>query len=359
MKTADLVALLTVILGTTVPTFARAPEPPLSASAVGGSLIVFPKFVKGTVAVDGVTRPRTEIEVRARCPSGASCSGEESVKIRFHWVCPGSSEIAPKYVCRETDFDVVLSATGKASFNPEDPQLVGDNPGSIAPCPRGYLIGWVINPNTSRPIKYDGLTGAALLRDITGAIQSYEAFAIQADPNLTNGAEIATDIDPRTGTMALVFDGRAGHYQPVDGAVPANLEYHKLTGPLASDQGFLVLLTLDVRVNRPNYSTVIDLDFRTDQGTRASTARDFICWTEIQNPNIDANFTLAGALTRNGVVLSGGAVKVPFRGISDIPGPVKLLGLVPTDEGGGRRTLDPAYVITRFVTGNPTTVFVP
>jgi hypothetical protein len=159
--------------------------------------------------------------------------------------------------------------------------------------------------------------------------------------------------------MALVFDGRAGHYQPVDGPVPTNLEYHKLTGPLASDQGFLVLLTLDVRVNRPNYSTIIDLDFRTDQGTRASTAQNFICWAEIQNPNIDANFTLAGALIRNGVVLSGEATKVPSPGVSDIPGPVTLLGLVPTDEGSGRRTLDPVYVTRRFVTSKPTTVFVP
>jgi hypothetical protein len=52
--------------------------------------------------------------------------------------------------------------------------------------------------------------------------------------------------------------------------------------------------------------------------------------TGIQNPNVDEGFTLAGACTRNGVVITGQAVKVPFGVISDIPWPFTLLGLVPT-----------------------------
>jgi hypothetical protein len=359
MKSAGFLVLLTAALGIAAPCLAQAPEPASSASGEPGSVIVFPKFIKGTVAVDGVTRPQTEIKVRARCPKDITCAEDEPVKIRFHWVCPGSQDIAPKGVCKEVGFDVRLSVSAQESFNPEDPSLLGDNIGSIAPCPRGYLIGWVISPITKRPIKYDALTGAALLRDGKGAIQSYEAFAIQADPNLATRAEIATDIDPRTGTPALVFDGGAGHYQAVAEAVPANLEYHKLTGPISSNEAFLVLLTLDVRVGRPNYPIFIDLDFRTDQGIRASTSWNFTCWTEIQNPNIDANFTLAGARTRIGVVLSGSAIKVPYRGISDIPGPVTLLGLVPTDEGRGRQTVDPAYIIRRLDSSKPTTVFLP
>jgi hypothetical protein len=114
-----------------------------------------------------------------------------------------------------------------------------------------------------------------------------------------------------------------------------------------------------VRLNRPNYPTVIDLDFRSNQGTRASTSWDFRCWREIQNPNIDTNFTLAGTRTRDAVVLAGQAVKVRAGGISDIPGPVTLLGLVPADEGGGRRTLDPVYVVKRFDSSKPTTILVP
>jgi hypothetical protein len=358
MKGAGFLTSLTIAVGIAVPARAQTPEPPASASEEPGSVIVFPKFMKGTVVVDGVTRAQTEIEVRVRCPSGTTCTEDKPVNIRFHWVCP-ESQAAPKSVCKESNFDVPLSVNGKASFNPQDAKLMENNVGSVAPCPSGYLIGWVISPVTERPIKYDALTGAAILRDDGGVIQSYGAITIKADPNLAARAEIATDIDPRTGTPALVFDGGAGHYQTVAGAVPTNLEYRKLTGPLSSNQAFLILLTLDVRVNRPNYPTFVDLDYRSDLGIRASTSWNFICWTEIQHPNIDANFTLAGAQNRNGVVLAGRAMKVPYAGISDIPGPVTLLGLVPTAEGRGRLTTEPAYIVQRFDGSKPTTVFVP
>jgi hypothetical protein len=359
IKCVGFLVVLTVTLGTTLPGFAQAPEPSSSVSEKLGSVIVFPKFIKGTVTVDGVTRPQTEIAIRAGCPSSATCSEDEPVKIRFHWVCPGSQDLAPKYVCKESDFEVRVTVDGKTSLNPEDPQLVGINPGSIAPCPRGYLIGWVINPITNRPIKYDALSGSAILRNRGGAIESYEAFAIQADPNLATRADIATDIDPRTGAPTLVFDGRAGHYQAVARAVPENLEYRKLTGHLSSNEVFLILLTLDVRVNRPNYPTVIDLDSRMDRGLRPSPSWNFVCWTEIQYPDIGANFALDGARTPNGVVLSGRAVKEPVGGISDIPGPVTLLGLVPSEENRGHLSMDPAYIVNRFDNNRPTTVFLP
>ena len=359
VKCASLSAWLAAALGSAGPSLAQTPEPAPSAAEEPGSVIVFPKFIKGTVTVDGMTRPQTEIEVQAGCPNGASCAQDEPVRIRFHWICPGSEDVAPKYVCKESDFAVRLSINGKASLNPEDPKLLWDSFGSVAPCPSGYLVGWVINPSTSRPIKYDALTGHAVLRDPSGAVESYEAIAIKADPNLATRAEIATEIDARTGMPGFVFDGGPGHYQPVAGAVPTNLVYHKLTGPLSSSEAFLILLTLDVRLNRPNYPTFVDLDFRADQGIRASTSRNFRCWTEIQDPNIDTNFTLAGARTRNGVVLSGRAIKAPVGGISDIPGPVTLLGLVPSYEGPGRWTMDPVYIVERFDSSKPTTVFIP
>jgi len=337
MKGAAFLLLLGVAFGPAIRSFAQAPEAISSTSEEPGSVIVFPKFAKGTVVVDGVTRPQTEIEVRARCPSGTTCTEDEPVKIRFHWVCPGNSDKASNYVCKEADFDVRLSVNGKASVNPENPNLLENNTGIAAPCPSGYLIGWAISP----------------------VIQSYKAFAIQADRNLADRAEIATDIDPRTGTPALVFDGGAGHYQVIGGAVPANLEYHKLTGPVATGGGPLILLTLDVRLNRPNYPTFVDLDFRGPDGGPASTSWNFRCWTEIQHPAIDANFTLAGAQNGNGVILSGRAEKAPVGPVSDIPGPVTLLGLVPADEGRGGRTMDLAYVVQRSDNSKPTTVFVP
>ena len=137
--------LLGVAFGPAIPSFAQAPEAISSTSEEPGSVIVFPKFTKVTVVVDGVTRPQTEIEVRARCPSGATCTEDAPVKIRFHWVCPGNSD---NYVCREADFDVRLSVNSKTSFNHENPNLLENNVGPAAPCTSGYLIGWVISPGT-------------------------------------------------------------------------------------------------------------------------------------------------------------------------------------------------------------------
>jgi hypothetical protein len=355
---AGFAAVLAVALGIVVRAGAQAPQPTLRSSDVAGSVIVFPKFLKGSVLVDGVMSPQTEIEVEARCPNGATCSEDELVTVKFHWVCPGGEDAGAKNLCKESDFDVAIPINGKASFNAEDPQLAAKNPGSSPPCPSGYLIGWVISPATDRPIKFDALSGSAILRGGGGVAQSYQAFTIQADRNLAHRAEIATDIDPRTGTPSLVFDGGPGHYQALAGAVPANLEFHKLSGAIASGGAFLILLTLDVRVNRPNYPTFADFEFLTEQGDRASTARNFTCWAEIQHPNIDANFTLAGARSGDAVVLLGKATKVPFGGISDVPGPVTLLGLVPGEEGG-RLTMDPAYIVQRLDSSKPMTVFVP
>jgi hypothetical protein len=69
------------------------------------------------------------------------------------------------------------------------------------------------------------------------------------------------------------------------------------------------------------------------------------------------------AITSDGGLLAyrelDDAAKVPFGGVSDIPGPVTLLGLVPTDEGRGGRTMHPAYIVQGVDSGKPTTVFVP
>jgi hypothetical protein len=53
---------------------------------------------------------------------------------------------------------------------------------------------------------------------------------------------------------------------------------------------------------------------------------------------------LAGARTGNAVVISGKAMKVHYRGISDVPGPVTVRGLVPSDEGRRPRMMDRAYI---------------
>ena len=113
MKSAGFLLVLMMAHGLATPGYAQAPETTLGASEQAGSVIVFPKFMKGTLAVDGVTKAQTEIEIRARCPSGAICPEDEPVKIKFHWVCPGSDDISSKYVCKESGFDITLSPNGK------------------------------------------------------------------------------------------------------------------------------------------------------------------------------------------------------------------------------------------------------
>ena len=210
---------------------AQTPETTPRDSRMRRELLRLPQIHKGNHGSRWLDETPNRDRDPARCPRGATCADNEPVKIRFHWVCPGSEDITSKYICKEASFDFLLSVNGNASFNPEDSQLPGNNSASVAPCPSGYLIGWVVDPKTARPIKYDGLIGRAVLRDSRGATEGYEAIAIQADPNLATRADIATEIDPRSGTPALVFDGGAGHYQAVARRIPATSSYPEIARP--------------------------------------------------------------------------------------------------------------------------------
>src|SRR4029077_6952009 len=79
IKSARSLLLLVPVLAVASPTFADdnpAPpgrDPTLSDSQEPGSVIVFPKFARGTQTVDGVVLPATEVEVGVVCPNGAIC----------------------------------------------------------------------------------------------------------------------------------------------------------------------------------------------------------------------------------------------------------------------------------------------
>jgi len=348
---------LSAALGPAMPALAQAPEAVTTTSSEPGSVIVFPKFVRGTVPFDGATTAQTEITIGARCPRDATCSESEQVRITFRWVCPGNPDNAAMYVCKETRFDLALSVDGKVSFNPENLPQLGNTRVPAAPCPRGYLIGWVTD-DAHRPIKYDGLIGNAVLRDSSTAILSYEAVQVRAEPNLATRAGITPGVDPRTAAPTLVFDGGAGHYQSIGGQVLADVKSHNATYPVSFRNASLILLTLDVRSNRPNYPTFVSLDYYNEAEVRASASWDFLCWAEVQ-PS-DADSRLSGMRTRNGVAMSGQAVKTPFGGISDIPGPVTLLGLVQTNDGPTRGLNNITYIFNNLHNSNPTpTVFLP
>ena len=213
-----------------------------------------------------------------------------------------------------------------------------------APCPAGYLIGWVITPSSDTPIKFDGLIGDAHLRPGSAgsapigsptALASYNAIPIQADPALANGAAVSTN-----GNVALMFDGAAGHYQAVTGQVAGDVRYTNLTTGPTFTLGALTLLTLDVKSNRPNNPVFVDLDFfggypsAIGNENQLSTSTEFICWGEIPLTALAGGDLTTALMGREGVFASTNVAKVGIFGITDETGPTTLLGLSETLEGG-------------------------
>src|SRR5262245_6719935 len=78
----SLVLMLAIGLATVA--FAQVRDTRLADSQEPGSVIVFHKFIRGTVDIGGESTPRTEIEVGVVCPKGAVCPEGQRVKIRFH-----------------------------------------------------------------------------------------------------------------------------------------------------------------------------------------------------------------------------------------------------------------------------------
>jgi len=349
IKGARLAMLLVPALALATPALANV----LSDSQEPGSVIVFPKFIQGTVALpEGGTAPISELEIGVVCPKGVICSEHQPVKIRFHWVC-GTTEAdeANSFICRETDFDVTATVFEKIVLVPDgtvaSPTTVNNKTVPAANCPNGggYLIGWVISPTNDRPIAFDALVGDAHLRPGSPAapppnpfagspfaLADYNAIPIQAVG--TAGTAITTN-----GNGALIFDGNDGHYTAVTGQVIGDVRYTNLTTPPTFTLGVLTLLTLDVKSNRPNNPVFVDFDFfggnpsNIGNENQLSGSFDFICWAEVPITTINPDLTTA-LMGRKGVFVSTPATKVGINGITDAVGPVTLLGLSEVLEGG-------------------------
>jgi hypothetical protein len=217
----------------------------------------------------------------------------------------------------------VTTVNGKLIFNPE-----GAPPGNfltpIPQCQRGYLIGWVINASDF-PIKFDGLIGDAVLRESATAVSAYNAIPIQANPALPPGSILSDIGDPLDFGMVR---------QAVTGTIFGDVTYDRPLGAASPRATNLTLLTLDVRSNRPNNPTFVDINFYNAQEALLSTSTEFICWGERQlSTDIDPNLTGALMGSRKGVFVAGPAEKVNLFGIDDTSGPATLLGLVETLEG--------------------------
>jgi hypothetical protein len=326
----------------------------LNDSQEPGSVLVFPKFLRGRVTTpDQGVLATTEIEISATCPRGATCTDGQVVIIRAHWVCPGALTTP----CRETDFTVRTTVRGSLFFNPE-----GIGPANVTvpvpPCSGGYLIAWVVD-NQGRPIKFDGLIGDAIIREAPDAAGAYNAIPIQAVSALATGALVSLGQDG-----ALVFDGRDAHYKAATGTVIGTVRYNRIStltqAPILTS---LTLLTLDVRSNDFNFPTFVDLDFFSTNEVLLSTFTAFTCWNEIGLTAIDPNL-VETFMGRKGLVQSTEAEKVPIFGINDVAGPVTLLGLIDTREftllPSGAPTLTRGYIYSMYNDSIPVpTSFVP
>jgi hypothetical protein len=329
IKAAQLAGLLVPMLSLAAPAFAQVRAPTLGDATEPGSVIVFPKFINGSVGLpEGAPAPATELEIGIVCPKGVGCAEHQPVKIRFHWVC-GATEanFAGSFICQETDFDVTATVFEKivlvADGTPQNGYASGLPTKTVprAPCTGGYLIGWVIDPASDTPVKFDGLIGDTVVRTSGTALAGYNAIPIQADPSLANGAVVSTN-----GNGALMFDGAPGHYQAVTGQVLGNVRYS------GNAETFLILLTLDVKSNHPNNPVFVGLDFfggnpsAIGNENQLSTSTEFICWGEVPITAINT-----------GVFVSAPATKVGIFGVSDDTGPTTLLGLAETVENFGER----------------------
>jgi hypothetical protein len=316
----------------------------LSDSQEPGSVLVFPKFLTGTTP-NG--EPRSEFEIGITCPKGPEggpglCAEETKVKLRAHWVCPGSQDPEQKYICEEANFDLTSTVTGTIVINPANVGHFTQRV-PIPPCAAGYLIVWVIN-TSDQPIKYDALLGDAVLRELDEAPSAYNGIPIQANAAAATGTVLP----------GLLF-APGGPYQAVTGQVQGTVKYDQLDDSPYSVTA-LTLLTLDVRSNRPNYPTRVDLNFYSEDEVLLSTAHDFVCWSQVLLSDLNPNLTATG-LSPKGLVVSGQAEKFPIGGILDTFGPVTLLGIVETVTWDGACR---AYSYSLYNNSVPVpTVFVP
>ena len=278
-------------------------------SSEPGSVLVFPKFIGGFVStVDRGGWPKTVFEISVTCPNGATCPQFQNIQLRAHWVCPQDTDTN---TCQEVDFDIFTSVKGTALVDPSGffgyPQ---------APCDRGYLLVWAIDPSSLMPIKFDGLIGDAVIRTSATSARAYNAVPIQAGESLGTGDQTAAD----TGG-ALAFDGN--HYKQVTGTIFGSIAYEN-NGPRFPVQTDLTLLTLDVVSGQPNPVTSAALRFYTYYEVATSAHTQFTCWEEVRLTDIDPSLTISGQRSLKGLVESDPAVQ---NGSG-----VTMLGLIDTEE---------------------------
>jgi hypothetical protein len=368
----------------------------LNDSDQPGSVLVFPKYRVGlqTTTENQGNVPNTEFEISVKCPNDADCSEAlpdfPMVHLKGHWVCHGDMGPTQPGICHENDFEVTTTVNGTLYLTTEclaDPtlgtppfcvnqangiytriprppceQFPEQQPGGFNHRNEAYLIVWVVNAG-GNPIKFDGLVGDAILR--VGAreetqLETYNALPIQAGELFSTGDQTAADIGG-----ALAFDGF--HYKQVTGTIIGTVRYPGLIWATAAEKGFvsrgriitkLTLLTLDVRSNRVNDVTYVDLMFYNEAEVPHSASTTFVCYitrdldgSEGDRPPIDP--FLNNSFGRKGLVVSGPAQRSDGTRVS-------LVGLLEVLEEAAIPTDRRAYANPLYNDGTPvTTTFFP
>ena|SRR2546425_410125 len=343
-------ALLT--LGAVAPAAAWIPvvdQGELNDSQEPGSVLVFPKFIRGTVSSpDQVNNPanglpRSMFQISVVCPTGVDCFNTPPnislVTLKAHWVCPPDAADVTS-TCNETDFHLYASVWGTVLFNPEnlsnDRSVTGQNRNNVMtpPCKEGYLIAWVVdNDVNDNAIKFDGLIGGAVIRSndlvvggvaLSNSTRSYGAIPIQALSS-TSTYDFVLPGTPQGPNGPLVFDGKT-QYKAVTGTIYGSLRFANGPEGGATQDTRLVLLTLDVASNQHNDRTDVGLTFYSEFEDSASTATHFTCWgeTELRDLNIHED-NLVFQDSGYGLVKSTSALQNSTVGVT-------LLGLIESRE---------------------------
>jgi len=349
-------------------------------SDVPGSVLVFAKFIRGTVQIGTgrgpiagpILAPRSEFNVSVTCPNGAggttpgTCAEGAKVKILAKWVCPASQNPAQFFICKANNFELFTTVKGTLRLNPESIG-VGVAPNVPRPlCQRGFLIMWVISPDDgSAPfaIKYNGLVGHAILRNGNVSSSAYNGLSIQAVNQITPGSPTDRDVPTPDGNLDFNGGGGAqGEYKQVTGQLTGSIRLERTGNVANSNLGpirtFLTMLTLDTLADRPNYPTFVDFHFFNEAEQLLSTSFEFICWAEVRitsiDPNLDQFFGVQGLFETTE------AEKVAIFGVTDTAGPVTIIGIVETLEFRPNGNLLSEYAYNLFNDGQTvTTTFAP
>lgn len=338
-------AVLAIGLGPPAVAHGQFESPFLADSQEPGSVLVFPKFQRGTFIDTAVTAEvayaQTEFEISVVCPKGsegtAACSFGREVTLRAHWVCPGS--YYKPSTCSEISFNLKTTVNGTLYFNPEGVAIdvlgrpvanaFPSNATTTIPqpdCDQGYLIVWVTEGGV--PIKFDGLIGNAIIRDDQDVISArgYNAIPIQAAVNLGTGEPTDRDGDGNLdfNSRPDMVDSSFWEYKAVTGKIFGTVQYEGDT-TLGRIETKLILLTLDVVSGETNPQTFVGLNFYKENEEFVDVTTPLVCWREQRLTDIISTLNQT-EFGRKGLVES---YKAHQNGL-----PVTLLGIVETREFG-------------------------